>query len=204
MRQSSISKKVYIPLIILSLIGLLAVSFTTYISIQKVEKDVYTNEKESLSVYVKNQLDSKYDVALTNAITIASNYYVVESLTQNDRAIAAKGLKEITKTFKEHTDFKNVQIHIHTKEIKSFLREWMPEKFGDDLSSFRHTIKKVKESKLPLTAIEMGVAGMTLRGVAPIIKNQEYLGSVEIIQSFNSIVSSAKKDLRCKCCLFNR
>jgi methyl-accepting chemotaxis protein len=195
MRQSSISKKVYIPLIILSLIGLLAVSFTTYISIQKVEKDVYTNEKESLSVYVKNQLDSKYDVALTNAITIASNYYVVESLTQNDRAIAAKGLKEITKTFKEHTDFKNVQIHIHTKEIKSFLREWMPEKFGDDLSSFRHTIKKVKESKLPLTAIEMGVAGMTLRGVAPIIKNQEYLGSVEIIQSFNSIVSSAKKDL---------
>ena len=195
MRQSSISKKVYIPLIILAIIGLLAVSFTTYISVQKVEKDVYTNEKESLSVYVKNQLDAKYDVALTNAITIASNYYVVESLTQNDRAIAAKGLKEITKTFKENTDFKNVQIHIHTKEIKSFLREWMPQKFGDDLSSFRHTIKKVKESKLPLTAIEMGVAGMTLRGVAPIIKDQEYLGSVEIIQSFNSIVSSAKKDL---------
>lgn len=195
MHQSSIAKKVYIPLIIFALIGLFSVSFTTYVSVQKVEKDVYTNEKESLSVYVKNQLHAKYDVALTNAITVASNYYVVESLTQNDRTIAAKGLKEITKTFKDHTDFKNVQIHIHTKEIKSFLREWMPEKFGDDLSSFRHTIKKVKESRLPLRAIEMGVAGMTLRGVAPIIKDQEYLGSVEIIQSFNSIVTNAKKDL---------
>ncbi len=195
MHHISIAKKIYIPLILLALIGLFSVSFTTYISIQKVEKDVYTNEKESLGVYVKNQLDAKYDVALTNAITIASNYYVIESLSQHDRAIAIKGLKEITKAFKEHTDYKNVQIHIHTKEIKSFLREWMPEKFGDDLSSFRHTIKKVKESKLPLTAIEMGVAGMTLRGVAPILKEQEYLGSVEIIQSFNSIVTNAKKDL---------
>ncbi|MBP9492184.1 MAG: methyl-accepting chemotaxis protein [Sulfurospirillum sp.] len=195
MRNTSLSKKIYLPLIFLAVIGLISVLLTTYFSIQKVEKDVYTNEKESLRVYVQNQLEAKYDVAITNAITIASNYYVIESLLKEDRAIAAKGLKEITKTFKEQTDFKNVQIHIHTKDIKSFLREWMPQKFGDDLSSFRHTIKKVKESKLPLTAIEMGVAGMTLRGVAPILKEGEYLGSVEIIQSFGSIVTNAKKDL---------
>lgn len=195
MRNTSLSKKIYLPLIFLAVIGLIAVLLTTYFSIQKVEKDVYTNEKESLRVYVQNQLEAKYDVAITNAITIASNYYVIESLLKEDRTIAAKGLKEITKTFKEQTDFKNVQIHIHTKDIKSFLREWMPQKFGDDLSSFRHTIKKVKESKLPLTAIEMGVAGMTLRGVAPILKEGEYLGSVEIIQSFGSVVTNAKKDL---------
>lgn len=88
------------------------------------------------------------------------------------------------------------------EEIKSFLREWMPEKF-EMTSSFSPHHQKIKESKLPLTAIEMGVAGMTLRGVAnPIIKNQEYLGSVEIIQSFNSIVSS-KKDLGASV-VFNR
>ena len=117
MHKTSLSKKIYLPLVFLAFLGLIAVSLTTYFSIKKVEKDVYTNEKESLRVYVQNQLESKYDVALTNAITIASNYYVVESLLNEDRSIAIKGLKEITKTFKEQTDFKNVQIHIDRKSV---------------------------------------------------------------------------------------
>jgi methyl-accepting chemotaxis protein len=37
---------------------------------------------------------------------------------------------------------------------------------------------------------------MSLRGVAPVISNNEYIGSVEFIQSFNSIVKNAKEDLQ--------
>jgi methyl-accepting chemotaxis protein len=191
----SVSKKIYLPLIASIVVGMVVILISSYLSIQTIEKDVYAKEQESLRVYVANQLDSKYDVAITNAITVASNYYVVESLLQNDRAIALQGLGDLAKTYKEFTDFKNVQIHIHTKDIKSFVRAWMPQKFGDDLSSFRHTIKKVKETKQPLSAIEMGVAGMSLRGLAPVMKNGEYLGSVEFIQSFGSVVANAKKDL---------
>lgn len=196
MNHWSISQKIYIPLFIGLLIGLFLIVFSSFLSVQDIEKSVYEKEKETLKVYVNNQLDGKYDIAITNAINIASNFYVIDSLVNNDRTLAIKGLNELVKTYKEKTDFKNIQIHIHTKDIKSFLREWMPNKFGDELSSFRHTIKKVKETKEPLTAIEMGVAGMTLRGVAPIIKNGEYLGSVEFIQSFGSIATNAKKDLK--------
>lgn len=196
MNHWSISQKIYIPLFIGLLIGLFLIVFSSFLSVQDIEKSVYEKEKETLKVYVNNQLDGKYDIAITNAINIASNFYVIDALVNNDRTLAIKGLNELVKTYKEKTDFKNIQIHIHTKDIKSFLREWMPNKFGDELSSFRHTIKKVKETKEPLTAIEMGVAGMTLRGVAPIIKNGEYLGSVEFIQSFGSIATNAKKDLK--------
>ena len=73
-------------------------------SIKGIEKDVYENEQEALKIYVKNQLESQYDIALTNAITIASNYYVIESLLNNDRTIAIKGLQELTKLYKEKTD----------------------------------------------------------------------------------------------------
>ncbi|MDD2384999.1 MAG: methyl-accepting chemotaxis protein [Sulfurospirillaceae bacterium] len=196
MRSTSISKKIYIPLISSALIGMLLVMVSTYMSIKGIEKDVYAKEKETLNIYIKNQLDAKFDIAITNAINIASNYFVIDSLLRQDREIAIEGLSALSKTYKEKTDFKNVQIHIHTKDIKSFVRAWMPNKFGDDLSSFRHTIKKVKESKEPLSAIEMGVAGMSLRGVAPVISNNEYIGSVEFIQSFNSIVKNAKEDLQ--------
>ena len=196
MNHWSISQKIYIPLFIGLLIGLFLIVFSSFLSVQDIEKSVYEKEKETLKVYVNNQLDGMHDIAITNAINIASNFYVIDALVNNDRTLAIKGLNELVKTYKEKTDFKNIQIHIHTKDIKSFLREWMPNKFGDELSSFRHTIKKVKETKEPLTAIEMGVAGMTLRGVAPIIKNGEYLGSVEFIQSFGSIATNAKKDLK--------
>ncbi len=195
MRHLSISNKIHLPLIASIVFGMIIILCTTYVSVKKIEKDVYAKEQSSLNVYVTNQLNSKYDVALTNAITIASNYYVIESLAKNDRSIAIDGLSNLAKTYKDFTDFKNIQVHIHTKDIKSFVRAWMPQKFGDDLSSFRHTIKKVKETKQPLSAIEMGVAGMSLRGLAPVMKNGEYLGSVEFIQSFGSVVNNAKKDL---------
>ena len=195
MKELSIAGKINIPIIISTIFGIIVVLGSSYLSIQTIERDVYEDQKKSLSVYVRNQLDAKYDIAITNAITVASNYYVINALAGNDRDIAIKGLKEITKTFKEKTDFKNVQIHIHTKDVKSFLREWMPQKFGDDLSSFRHTILKVKETKAPMSALEMGVAGLSLRGLAPIVQNGEYLGSVEIIQSFGSVIANAKKDL---------
>jgi len=195
MKELSIAGKINIPIVTSTVIGIIVVFGSSYLSVKEIERDVYEEQKKSLSVYVRNQLDAKNDIAITNAITIASNYYVINSLVNNDRNIAMKGLKEITQTFKEKTDFKNVQIHIHTKDIKSFLREWMPQKFGDDLSSFRHTIKKIKETKVPMHALEMGVAGLSLRGLAPVVQNGEYLGSVEIIQSFGSIIANAKKDL---------
>jgi methyl-accepting chemotaxis protein len=195
MNNWSISQKIYIPLFGGIVIGFILILFSSFLSIKGIEKDVYENEQEALKIYVKNQLESQYDVALTNAITIAGNYYVIEALLNNDRAIAIKGLKELTKLYKEKTDFKEAQIHIHTKDIKSFVREWMPNKFGDDLSGFRQTIKSVKETKQPLTAIEMGVAGMSLRGVAPILKDGEYLGSVEFIDSFDAVAVNAQKDL---------
>lgn len=192
----SISQKIYIPLFGGLVIGFVLILFTSYLNIKGIEKDVYAKEQTELNVYVKNQLSAQYDIALTNAITIAANYYVIEALLNNDRTIAAKGLKELTTLYKEKTDFKEAQIHIHTHDIKSFLREWMPKKFGDDLSGFRHTILKVKESKQPLTAIEMGVAGMSLRGVAPVMKEGNYLGSVEYIDTFDAAVQNAKKDIQ--------
>lgn len=195
MKEFTIAGKINIPIVISTIIGIIIVLGSSYMSIKRIEREVYDDQKKTLSVYVRNQLDAKYDVAITNAITIASNYYVINALVNNDRDLAIKGLKEITQTFKEKTDFKNVQIHIHTKDVKSFLREWMPQKFGDDLSSFRHTILKVKETKAPMSALEMGVAGLSLRGLAPIVQNGEYLGSVEIIQSFGSVIANAKKDL---------
>ncbi|WP_456449033.1 methyl-accepting chemotaxis protein, partial [Hydrogenimonas sp.] len=108
--------------------------------------------------------------------------------------LAIRGLSKIDDEFKQYTDFKNIKIHVHTADLHSFVRLWKPEKYGDDLSGFRKTIVAVKERKAPLAAIEIGRAGLVLRGVAPVLEDGRYLGSVEFIQELNSISKTAKKD----------
>jgi len=195
MKDLSISNKIHLPLIASIVIGMCLIFYSSYNSVNKIEEDIYKSETTSLQVYLKNQLAAKYDIGLTNAINIGSNFDVIEALEYDNIEFATEGLDRLIKTYKENTPFKNIKIHIHTKDLKSFLRHWSPKKHGDDLSGFRHTIVKVKETKKPLVAIELGRAGMVIRGIAPIIKGDEYLGSVEFMQGFNSIVKAAKDDI---------
>jgi methyl-accepting chemotaxis protein len=191
----SISNKIHIPLIGSITVGLVLIGFSAYFSIQKIESDVFSSEAQNLKVYINNQLSAKRDVGLTNAINIASNIDVIEALSFNNRELAVDGLAKLAKTYKDYTDYNNIKIHIHTSDVKSYLRHWAPDRYGDDLSGFRHTINQVRKDQKPLAAIEVGVAGMVLRGLSPVIQGGEYLGSVEFIQGFNSIVKAAKEDL---------
>jgi len=164
-----------------------------FYSIDEMKENVYKTQEKSLrSTYIES-IKSKESIGLTNAINIAKNYDVIRALKENDRNIAIAGLGAISKEFKEFTDYKNVKIHIHDAKVHSFLRAWKPKKFGDDLSSFRKTIVSVKDTQKPIVAIELGRAGLVLRGLAPILDNANYLGSVEFMQGLNSIVKSARE-----------
>lgn len=189
----TISKKIHIPLISVLALGLIVVFFVSMDGLNKIEQDVFAKEEAKLLNFYAQKFQAKSDVAISNAINIAQNYYVVESLKSNDRQIAINGLNTVISDFKNNTKFKNIKIHIHDKNVVSFVRLWKPGKFGDDLSSFRKTIVNVKNNKKPLAAIEMGRAGLVLRGLAPIIDNGQYLGSVEFMQGLNSIIRDGKK-----------
>ncbi|MFA6196593.1 MAG: cache domain-containing protein [Sulfurimonas sp.] len=190
----SISNKVQIPLIVSIIIGLIIIAMNYVFSIDQMKDDVYTTQETSLRSLYNDLMDEKKNIGLTNAINIAENYYAVKALKEGDRNIAVNGFANLSKTFKDNTEFKNIKIHIHDANVKSFLRDWNPQNFGDDLSSFRKSIVKVKEDKKPLATIEIGVAGLVFRGIAPIVENNHYLGSIEFMQGVSSVVKSAKKN----------
>ncbi|WP_304545858.1 methyl-accepting chemotaxis protein [Sulfurimonas microaerophilic] len=190
----SISKKIHIPLILSMFIGTIIIIVNVFYSMADLEKDVYSNESKALTTLFDEALDTKKDIGITNAINISQNYSVIKALENNDRTIAIQGLEDFSKEFKKNTKYKNIKVHVHDANLHSFLRSWKPEKYGDDLSGFRETIKSVKAKKEPLVAIELGRAGLVLRGLSPIINGEKYLGSVEFMQGLNSIVRSAKKN----------
>ncbi|NWF66734.1 MAG: CZB domain-containing protein [Campylobacterales bacterium] len=194
-KNASIATKIHVPMILSIVIGVTVVIFNTIFSIKEIKENVYQDYKENLSIYFKNELNSKLNVALTNSMMLGENIYVITSLSNNDRESAIRDLSNIGDKYRESTEYKNAKIHIHTKESFSFLRNWKPTKFGDDLKPFRQTINKVRETKKPLSAVEVGKAGLSIRGIAPVMYLGDYLGSVEFMLEFNSIVLKAKEDL---------
>ncbi|MEN8303258.1 MAG: methyl-accepting chemotaxis protein [Campylobacterota bacterium] len=193
MNNLTISQKIHIPLILSILIGFIIIMLNYYYSVDEMKNETYTTQENSLRTVYKEAINGKYSIGITNAINISKNYDVVRALKENDREIAISGLNAISKEFKESTNYKNIKVHIHDADVKSFLRAWKPNKFGDDLKSFRKTIVSVKATKKPLVAIELGRAGLVLRGLAPVMDSGDYLGSVEFMQGLNSVVKGGKK-----------
>ena len=192
MNNLSISKKLHIPLVSSIIIGFIIIIVNYIYSIDQMKKDVFTSQGETLRLLYSQAIKAKENIGLTNAINISKNYDVIRALKENNRAIAINGLSTVSEDFKQYTNYKNIKIHIHDANVHSFLRAWNPKKFGDDLSGFRNTVLSVKRQQKPLVAIELGRAGLVLRGLAPIIENGKYLGSVEFMQGLNSIVKDAK------------
>ncbi|MCK9337058.1 MAG: methyl-accepting chemotaxis protein [Arcobacteraceae bacterium] len=192
--RSSVSRSVLQNIVAIGTLFFLISIGVNLILMNGVKNDVYETTKYSLTTQVLMGERAKFDVGISNAVTISQNGDIINSLSSNNRELAISALGNISKGMKNGTPFQNIQIHIHTSDVKSFLRDWQPTKFGDELASFRHTINEVKKTQKPLSGIEAGKAGLVIRGLAPIMQNGEYLGSIEFIQGFNSVVKDLEKE----------
>ncbi|WP_022850775.1 methyl-accepting chemotaxis protein [Limisalsivibrio acetivorans] len=188
MKCLSIKKKliVFVAVSAFVVLGLLYFYLGTITS--KIEQNVFADTADDVTYLFRQKVNTKKEIGLTNAISIGSDRGVTTAMVIQDRNLAYDSLATVTELFKQYTDYNNVKIHLHTEDVKSFLRSWRPDKNGDDLSGFRQTILKVKETEKPFAAFEIGRAGLTLRALAPIKSNGRYIGSLEFIQGLNSVV----------------
>jgi methyl-accepting chemotaxis protein len=158
------------------------------------EKDVYENAVKNLQTSANNKIFAKKSVGISNAVSISNDGNIKEALKTKNRELAINSLKELGVNMKASTEFKNIKIHLHTKDNRSFVRAWKPDKFGDDLSSFRHSIVKANSQKTAVNTFELGKAGLSIRSVLPIIDNGKHLGSIEFIQGLNSVARSMDRE----------
>jgi len=194
MRRMSISMKIHLPLLASLLVGLIIVVVINYKNIHEIKEKVYSTQSDKLSSYFTNMIKAKSETALSNAIALSHNSSFRQALVQDDKSLALEEANNIISQYADDSALKKVKVHIHTSDIRSFLRVWKPKKNGDDLKSFRHTISEVKRTEKAFSAIEIGRIGMTLRGLSPIMDKGDYIGSLEFILGFLPIINSAKKE----------
>ena len=194
MKFISLSSKINIAVAGTSLFSLLLGAFVLFSYANEIKLDVYKQVKQELIDEANDKIASKNRVGITNAISIANDARIKTALANNQRQSAIESLQNISRMMKKNTEFKNIKVHLHTKENKSFLRSWKIYKSGDDLSSFRTSVVSVNKNLQPLTTFEAGRAGLLLRAITPVVDtNKVHVGSLEFIQGINSVVKSFDK-----------
>ncbi len=128
------------------------------------------------------------------ALSLAFIDGVQESIGLEDRERLMGIVAPIIKSLQNHAD-RDIKVHFHVPPGKSFLRLWKPQKFGDDISSFRQTVVDVLQKGKPVYGIEAGRAGLAIRGVAPIFwgGSKTPVGSVEVLSSLNAVADAISR-----------
>ncbi|MEO5345556.1 MAG: methyl-accepting chemotaxis protein [Magnetococcus sp. YQC-9] len=146
---------------------------------------ILQSERAALEAHLKavhNAIAAESRTAVSMSALVANIPLVQDKFAAGDR----KGISELFLAgFSELTKHHGVeQFQFHTPPATSWFRVHKPEKYGDDLSAFRHTVTATNKQLKAAYGVEGGVAGLGARGVVPVFQNGKHLGSVEFGLSF--------------------
>jgi|GEM_PF-4394966 len=184
--RKKIAHQISVPVIAAMVIAILIITFFSYVIINQVtQRQLDINISNAHRTYSKT-LEVLMEQTLQFAAILPDNDMVKKAYLSYYQSNDIEGSLEILKKefktvnmFAGQTEFSNLRIHYHTNTVQSFYRSWT-EKRGDDLNSFRETIKKCQTGKKPIKGIEAGRGGMAIRGIVPILDTEgSVLGSVE-------------------------
>ncbi len=133
---------------------------------------------------------NNYDI-LSQSIynTIISNPIVIEKMTKvsNTTSVVEQDTlrKDLYNSLSSiYNDWNAIgikQLHFHLKNNVSFLRMHAPNRFGDDLTKFRYSIRTTNAIQTSTHGLEMGKLDSGFRFVYPLFDdNANHLGSVEV------------------------
>ena len=134
----------------------------------------------------KGELKAQARMAETLAALVANIPQTKQSFSEDNRQALADMFVPAFKKLK--TDYLFKQFQFHEPNAHSYLRVHKPEKFGDDLSSFRKTVVESNKQRKAIQGIEKGVAGLGVRGVYPVNNvSGSHIGTVEFGLALNDL-----------------
>ncbi|NPV87241.1 MAG: HAMP domain-containing protein [Anaerolineae bacterium] len=183
MKLRSISLKVFIPLAVLLLLGAAAIILNNVVSANHLLG--MEEEKRLLSYAHEFQalIDERGQMAAAMAASVAGLPEVQRAFAKQDRDTL---LQIMLPSYQKIADVYGVsQAQFHLPPATSFLRLHKPEKFGDDLTSFRKTVVVANSRRETASGLEVGVGGVGIRGVTPVFFEEKHIGSFEYGMNFD-------------------
>jgi len=187
----SIKGRILVPLLLIVFFSIVG---TVAISSHYMRQIILEGERryfQALQVFVENDLEEILRRARLGVEGVAADPAVQEAFAARDRA----RLLALTAPVWQHIKEQGVeQFQFHLPPATPFLRLHMPEKYGDDLSSFRLTVVEANREKRLVLGLEEGRGGFGFRAVAPVFYQEQHVGSVEYGLGFDRTLLQGWKD----------
>ena len=160
-----------------ALVSAIAVGAMTVNQSQEFVAQALTNEMASAQTAFEGEIAASQRSAEMMAVLVSEMPLAGKAMAEDDRAtLEAQFLPGFERLA---SDYDVRQFQFHTPPATSFFRVHKIEKFGDDLSGFRNTVLATNAEKKVVSGLENGVAGIGIRGIAPVFNKGTHLGSVE-------------------------
>lgn len=144
---------------------------TTYLNYENYVKFVYNHMLEDTS--------------------IVTTLETAQTTTDNEKIILRDNLyDELLPVYEDIQDNHIKQLQVHLPSGESFLRMHASSLYGDNLLSIRPSINQVIASKTMVQGFEIGRTYTGYRYVFPVIKDNIYLGSVELSLSTTTLTQT--------------
>ena len=167
---------------------LVLIGFSFFLLVGGIVASTAMERKKSFFQGEKLRLQAKYEqvqkVFQDSASESLAMAYVVAETPEVQRLFAERNRAELSRITLPM--FQNLKEPLHLAQFQfltppatSFLRLHKPEKFDDDLTAIRQTVVQANQQKQPVSGLEIGVAGLGLRGVVPVFFEGKHVGVVE-------------------------
>lgn len=151
---------------------------------------IYWEQKKELK---KNQeayayiLKSTYDkiiakrnqIDYTDAMININSRNIKKSIMNQDRATLYDLTVERWKALKEGNKHLSI-MHFHQSDGSALLRMHAPNKYGDNVSTFRPMIASISANHKVIHGFEAGIHNLAYRSIIPIFEGNRYIGALEL------------------------
>lgn len=182
----------------------LITTFLVTIYILQYEKNViaYLDTKTSQHLLEFRAIYNKYkalsnlifdtDINTDKTLNIFKDAYKSNAAQKN--LIREELFNQLEQKYEKLKRYNLQQLHFHLPNNESFLRMHRPNRYGDNLTDIRSTVKYVNEYKKYIDGFEEGKVINGFRFVYPLFtKQNDHIGSVEISFSVLAMIESMNK-----------
>lgn len=152
------------------------------------KQESITRVMDLMLIDLSNQIKNTEELVLTSALFYSENDNLKECLFEDNEKLCKQVVYKYQNALNKTLFSKDLRVHIHTKNLHSFFRTWQAQEDDtNDLISFRKSLQEISHSGSNVLGVELGRSSILIRGIAPIYRKNELIGSVEVNSNYQQI-----------------
>ena len=153
----------------------------------------YSRVAEEMNQNVARLIESKKKSTLALTLALADNSTIKSVLLNSESEDSlVTSSQNLSAELRKHTKYKNVWIQVIDRAGISRSRSWV-DKYGDPIYKVRKDIQQILKRPQVIETISVGKFSISFKSIVPIFAEHEFIGVVEVITHFNSIIKELEQ-----------